>query len=81
VPDATSSSSGVDMARPPKHPLRGGAGAAGGQGRARLSGSSAGGSSLATRGENQHPLGDGEDQAPYTDDLLVDRRRRREDER
>jgi len=58
------------MARPPKRPLRGGAGAAGGRGRAWLSGSSAGGSGLATRGENQHPLGDEEDQAPYADDLL-----------
>ena len=58
------------MARPPKRPLRGGAGAAGGRGRARLSGSSMGGSGLATWGENQHPLGDGEDQAPHSDDEL-----------
>ena len=67
-----SSSSRVDMARPPKHPLRDGAGAAGGRGRGRLSGSSVGGcgSGLATRGEDQHPLGDGEDQAPHLDDKL-----------
>ena len=60
------------MARPPKRPLRDGAGAAGGRGRGRLSGSSTGGcgSSLATRGEDQHPLSDGEDQAPHPDDEL-----------
>ena len=60
------------MARPPKRLLRDGAGAAGGRGRGRLSGSSAGGcgSGLATRGEDQHPLGDGEDQAPHPDDEL-----------
>ena len=60
------------MARPPKRSLRDGAGAAGGRGRGRLSGSSTGGcgSSLATWGEDQHPLGDGEDQAPHPDDEL-----------
>ena len=60
------------MARPPKRPLRDGARAAGGRGRGRLSGSSAGGcgSGLATWGEDQHPLNDGEDQASHLDDEL-----------
>ena len=60
------------MARPPKRPLRDGAGVAGGRGRGRLSGSSAGGCGfgLATRGEDQLPLGDGEDQASHPDNEL-----------
>ena len=60
------------MARPPKRPLRDGARAARGQGHGQLSGSSTGGcgSGLTTRGEDQHPLGDSEDQASHPDNEL-----------
>ena len=70
-----SSSSGVDMARPPaKRPLRGGAGAgARGRGRGGLaspaaSAPSSAGAGLATR--VAQPPSDGEDLAPHSDDLL-----------
>ena len=54
------------MARPPKHPSRGGAGA-GCQGRAQAGA----GAGLATRGVDQHPpLVDGEDLAPHPDEEL-----------
>lgn len=73
MPDAASSSSGVDMARPPtKRPLRGDVGA-GGRGHSGLASPAASAPSNAGAGLTTRVAltpSDGEDLAPHSDDLL-----------